>query len=81
MISVGVHDQFAELPAAYVLGALSGPEKRFFETHLAVCAVCAAEVRGFAPVVEALALATVATAPMPQVRGALLTRIRDRFPT
>lgn len=75
MISVGVHDEFADQTALYVLGALTGSEKLAFEAHLAGCAACAAEVRGFAPVVEALATITAEAEPAPQVRRALLSRL------
>jgi anti-sigma-K factor RskA len=73
---VGVHEQFADLPALYALGALPASDKLAFEAHLTSCAICAAEVRGFAPVLEALASPTAESAPAPEVRSALLARIR-----
>ena len=73
---MGVHEQFADLPALYALGVLPAPDRLGFETHLAACAVCAADVRGFALVLEALAATTAESAPAPEVRSALLTRIR-----
>lgn len=37
-------DPYAQWDAAYVLGALSAPERHEFETHLATCPRCAAAV-------------------------------------
>jgi anti-sigma-K factor RskA len=75
-VSVGVHEQFADQPALYALGALPASDKAAFEAHLTTCAVCAAEVHGFAPVLEALATTTAESAPSPHIRSALLSRIR-----
>ena len=58
-----------------MLGALTGADKFAFEAHLSVCAECTAEVRGFAPVVEALAAATPNATPESTVRRALLARL------
>jgi anti-sigma-K factor RskA len=60
---VEVHHQLADQAAAYSLGALSAAERVEFEAHLAVCAVCAAEVRSFAPIGWALALAVSPATP------------------
>jgi len=60
---VELHNQLADRAAAYSLGALSAAERAEFEAHLAVCAVCAAEVRSFAPVEWALALAVSPQTP------------------
>jgi anti-sigma factor RsiW len=43
-----VTDQFTVDAGAYVLGALTPEDRQAFETHLASCAHCAAEVREFA---------------------------------
>ena len=69
---MGVHQELADQAALYVLGALTGADKSAFEAHLSVCAECTAEVRGFAPVVEALAEATPKATPESTVRRALL---------
>jgi anti-sigma-K factor RskA len=44
------HDRYAEWAAAYTLGALDAEDRRAFETHLAACSVCAAELAALAPV-------------------------------
>jgi len=60
---VGVHDQVADQAAAYALGALTTAERADFETHLAICATCAAEVRSFGVVTGGLALAVSPATP------------------
>ena len=49
-------------------------ERADFEAHLANCALCAAEVRSFAPVVGALGMTNPAAVPSPAVRDRLLER-------
>jgi hypothetical protein len=73
---VGVHEQLADRAELYVLGALTGPERRQFEAHLADCAECAAEVRALMPILEALAHATQPVTPAPRTRQRLLARLR-----
>jgi anti-sigma-K factor RskA len=48
------HDAMHELTGLYVLGALDQAERRAFETHMASCAACTAEVRTLGGVVRAL---------------------------
>jgi len=74
---VGVHHQYADQAAAYALGALTPDERALFEAHLADCALCAAEVRTFVPVVTTLAITNPAAAPSPTVRDRLLAAIRQ----
>ena len=75
---MGVHDQLGDQTAAYVLGALTPAETRAFEAHLAVCAACAAEVRGLSPVAAALAHLGPAAEPGAPVRGRLLGALPSR---
>jgi anti-sigma factor RsiW len=42
------HHHYADWPAAYVLGALDADDRRAFESHLAACDLCTAEVAEFA---------------------------------
>jgi anti-sigma-K factor RskA len=73
---VEVHHEYADQAAAYALGALTPAERADFEAHLANCALCAAEVRSFAPVVGDLGMTNPAAAPSPAVRDRLLSAIR-----
>lgn len=50
-------DQFEMSDAAYVLGALSAPERATFEAHLATCDACAARVEGLRDLPRLLAAA------------------------
>jgi anti-sigma-K factor RskA len=77
---VGVHDQLGDRTAAYVLGALDPAERLAFEAHLAECAICAAEVRSFAPAAGWLAHAAPTAQPDPEVRDRLLKAIAVRSP-
>jgi anti-sigma-K factor RskA len=51
--------------AAYVLGALEGPEAEAFRAHMATCVVCRDEVGAFQDVVDALPLVAPAQ-PVPR---------------
>ena len=71
-----VHHEHADRAAAYALGALTPAERADFEAHLAICALCTAEVRSFVPVVGALAATIPAAVPSPAVRDRVLTGIQ-----
>src|SRR5258708_1781406 len=77
-MSVEIHHQFADQAAAYSLGALSAAERVEFEAHLAVCAVCAAEVRSFAPIGWALALALAPREPFTTRSGILAHLVAEQ---
>lgn len=65
------HEELREMAGAYVLGALDPGDRAAFEAHLPDCAACQADVRAFAPVVDALAQ----TAPDRQPSAALRDRV------
>ncbi|GAA3257057.1 anti-sigma factor domain-containing protein [Streptomyces lavendulae] len=65
-----------EATAAYVLDALTEPERAAFEAHLETCPDCALEVREFAATAALLGTAA-AVEPPPALRGAVLRRIRE----
>lgn len=65
-----------EATGAYVLDALPGPERAAFEAHLETCPDCAREVRELAAT-AALLGAAVAVEPPPELREAVLRRIRQ----
>ena len=75
---MGLHDQLGDQAAAYVLGALTPDERQAFEAHVAECALCAAEVRSYAPVTTALASLAPAAEPSAPVRARLLSALHTR---
>jgi len=72
-----VHHDHADQAAAYALGALTPDERALFEAHMANCALCAAEVRSFAPVVGDLATTIPGASPSPAVRDRVMAAIRS----
>jgi anti-sigma-K factor RskA len=76
---VGLHEQLGDQAAAYALGALTPAERLAFEAHLAECAICAAEVRSFAPIAAGLAhLVPDGEEPAPHVRARLMSAVSKR---
>ena len=69
--------QWTELAAPYALGALDPEERARFETHLAVCAVCRAEVRSLKEVAVLLAESAPAATPPAALRERVL-RVASR---
>lgn len=74
---MGVHDRFSEHAATYVLGALPASDREAFEPHLAVCAVCAAEVRAFGSVADAIGAASAQAEPSPAARTRVLDAVAE----
>jgi anti-sigma-K factor RskA len=71
------HDALREQAALYALGALTAPERSAFETHLAGCGECTAEVTTFLPVVGALAQAVEQHDPPAALRARVLAVARQ----
>lgn len=75
-------DPYTTWDAAYVLGSLSGEERRDYEAHLATCASCRAAVAELSEI-PAL-LGTIApetftdTEPAPELLDTLLDKVRAR---
>jgi hypothetical protein len=63
---VRTFDPFEHDDAAYVLGALSEPERAAFETHLVTCVACAARVHSLAGTPTLLAGITAADLAEPE---------------
>jgi anti-sigma-K factor RskA len=74
------HQTVRELTAAYALDALSREDEDAFESHLAHCAACRAEVEAFQEVAAALAHDVEATAPPPALRDRILEHARSERP-
>jgi anti-sigma-K factor RskA len=68
MESITVH----ELTAAYALDALDSAEARDYESHLATCAECRAELASLSEAAGALAFAVEAPAPPLELRERIL---------
>ena len=74
------HDEQRELAALYALGALTAPDRRAFEAHMAGCPECTAEVRSLSGVAGALAQSVPQQEPPASLRTRILGEIghRDR---
>jgi anti-sigma-K factor RskA len=69
------HDDLKAHAGAYVLGSLDPDERVSFETHLASCAECTAEVRALGRVTEALARTVPERTPRPELRQRVLDAV------
>lgn len=58
----GVHEQFAQWDAAYVLGALSATDRRAFEEHLETCERCVRAIAEIGPTLGLLSRVDAARA-------------------
>lgn len=69
---MSTHEELKANAAGYVLDSLDPEERRAFESHLAGCAECAAEVASLRPVVGALATAVPQVTPRAELRERIL---------
>lgn len=69
-------DDLHTLSAPYALDALAPDERALFETHLATCERCRADLAGLADAAGALAFAVEGPAPPPELRGRILDAAR-----
>src|SRR5256885_1881292 len=72
------HDMLREQAALYAIGALTGPERSAFESHLAGCAECTADVAAFLPVGTVLAQVVPLHDPPPALRARVLAGARGQ---
>jgi anti-sigma-K factor RskA len=70
---MSTHEELKANAAGYVLGSLDPEERRAFESHLAGCAECSAEVASLRPVVGALATAVPQVTPRGELRDRILS--------
>jgi len=69
-----------DLTAAYALDALDPEDARGYEAHLARCERCREELASLSETANALAYATEAPAPPPELRARILQEVRDERP-
>jgi anti-sigma-K factor RskA len=69
---VSTHDELKANAAGYVLGSLDARERQAFESHLAQCAECSAEVASLRPIIGALAQAVPQVTPRAELRDRVL---------
>lgn len=70
---MSTHEELKANAAGYVLGSLDPEDRRVFESHLAGCAECSAEVASLRPVVGALATAVPPVTPRAELRDRVLS--------
>jgi anti-sigma-K factor RskA len=68
--------EWLALAAPYALDALDGAERAAFETHLATCGQCRAEVASFRDVAGRLAVTAPTVEPPPELRDRVLAEAR-----
>jgi anti-sigma-K factor RskA len=69
------HSPWEDERAAYLLDALDPAERTAFETHLADCDACRAELRWLAPAIDVLPAAVEQIEPPPELRDRILGAI------
>jgi anti-sigma factor RsiW len=73
-------DALHDLTAAYALDALDPEDARRYEAHLAHCERCHDELAELSETASALAYATEASAPPPELRARILEQARAERP-
>jgi anti-sigma-K factor RskA len=69
---VNDHEIWRERAAIYALDALTGEERREFETHMQTCLECAAELLTLRPAADALAQTVPQLDPRPELRDRVM---------
>jgi anti-sigma-K factor RskA len=72
---VNDHEIWRERAAIYALDALTGEERREFETHLQSCLECAAELLTLRPAADALAQTVPQLDPRPELRDRVMSAV------
>ena len=75
------NEDLHELTAAYALDALDGDERSAYESHLAGCDRCRADLRDLGGTVGALGLAAEGPAPPAELRDRILVAAREEGPS
>jgi anti-sigma-K factor RskA len=66
--------------AAYALGALDAEERTAFETHLAECAICRAEVESYHDAAGLIGYGAPVMQPPPQLKAKVLAQVKSVRP-
>jgi len=75
------NEDLHELVAAYALDALDADERSAYESHLADCEQCRADLHDLGGTVGALGLATEGPAPPAELRDRILVAAREEGPS
>ncbi len=71
------HEDIRELLADYALGELSPEARARVDAHLAVCAECALEARGFSTAYESVGLSATSMTPPASIKGRVLASLES----
>jgi len=71
---MSTHDELRANAAGYVLGSLDAEERRTFESHLAECAECRAQVASLRPIAGVLATAVPQVTPRTELRDRVVSQ-------
>jgi anti-sigma-K factor RskA len=69
------HDRWVDAAGAYVLGAMPAREREQFESHLATCTTCQADVDELRPAAEALPMASPPMLPPPALKDRIMAEV------
>ena len=70
-------EHFFDLLPAYALGSLDEEEQLQVSKHLAMCAICRAELQDFDQIVEDLPLAVVQSEPASNVKDKIMAYAKE----
>ena len=69
------HDRWGDAAGAYVLGAMPAREREQFESHLATCTTCQADVDELRPAAEALPMASPPMRPPAALKDRIMAEV------
>jgi anti-sigma-K factor RskA len=69
------HDRWVDSAGAYVLGAMPARERQDFESHLATCPDCQADVDDLRPAAEALPMASPPMVPPAALKDRIMAEV------